>query len=186
LVDEPRGRVDGVTDATVGGSVTVKAPALVAVPASVLVTVTSRAVLAALAEMEMFTLSVVAFVTPTEFTVMPVPEKVTIAPAWKPVPATVRLRLDPLAPVAGDTFVTVGAALIVKQFVHVPVPLSVFVTVTLRAPTVASDAIVTLTVSCVELSRVLLLTVTPVPEKTTVPAYGPFAPPKFVPVTIRL
>jgi len=62
------------------------------------------------------------------------PPKDTVAPATKPVPASVTAVPPALAPLLGVTELTVGAATYVKQPVHVPLCASGFVTVTLAAP----------------------------------------------------
>ena len=72
-------------------------------------------------------------------------------------------------------------ALTVKMPVPVPVPASGLVTVTLRAPVVALPAIVMFAVSEVELTKVVELTVIPVPEKLAV-SHAPLTKP--VPVIV--
>lgn len=63
----------------------------------------------------------------------------------------------------------VGLTFTAKQALHVEVPWSGLVTVTSRAPMVASDAIVTFTVKLLELLNVgVELTVIPVPENEIV------------------
>jgi hypothetical protein len=111
-------------EVTVGPAFTVKQPVQVAVPWSGLVTVTSRAVpVGAPAETEMFAVSWVEDTTVVEFTVIPVPEKLTFVPLANPVPVTVMFWLVapcPLEP--GLAEVTVGPPFTVKQPVQVPVP----------------------------------------------------------------
>jgi hypothetical protein len=77
--------------------------------------------------------------------------------------------------------VTVGAALTVKQLEHVALPASGFVTVTLPAPKVASDATVMFAVTCVDDTKVVEFTVMPDAEKL---AEAPFANP--VPDTVTV
>ena len=65
-------------------------------------------------------------------------------------------------------------ALTVKTPVPVPTPASGLVTVTLRAPVVAEPKMVMLAVSEVALTKVVELTVIPVPEKeATAPETNP-------------
>jgi hypothetical protein len=65
------------------------------------------------------------------------PPRETVAPAPKPVPATLTVVPPALAPLEGDTDVTVGAgAAYVKHAVHVELCASGFVTVTFTAPAV--------------------------------------------------
>src|SRR5919198_295204 len=110
----------------------------------------------------MFAVSCVALTKLVELTVIPVPEKLTAAPLTKPVPLTVMLWLAaPWPRELGLVDVTVGAALTVKQPLHDPVPASGFVTVTSRAPVAAPAVIVMFAVSCVELTKVVELTVIP-------------------------
>ncbi len=69
---------------------------------------------------------------------------------------------------------TVGPALTVKTLVPVPFPVSELVTVTLRAPVDAPEAIVILAVSVVAFTKAVELTVIPVPEKVaTAPLMKP-------------
>ena len=67
----------------------------------------------------------------------------------------------------------------VKQALQEPIPASGFVTVTLRAPVAAPAAIMMFAVSCVELTKVVELTVMPLPEKVTL---APLT--KLVPFTV--
>jgi hypothetical protein len=89
----------------------------------------------------------------------------------------------PLSPELGLVEVTVGAALTVNTFVPVPAPASGLVTVTLRVPVVAPDAIVMFAVSDVALTNVVELTVIPVPEND---ADAPLTKPVPVIVTLWL
>ena len=105
---EPWLRLFGVSEVMVGAGVTVNAPlAVTGVAPSGLVTVTSRAVVAAAPEMLRTTDSVVALVRVTELTVTPEPEKATDdapqVPDTKPVPLTVTVELvTPCGSDAGD------------------------------------------------------------------------------------
>ena len=74
---------------------------------------------------------------------------------------------------------TVGAALTVKTPVPVAFVVSGFATVTLRAPTLAFEAIVTFALTSVELTKLVELTVMPVPENE---AARPVPLSKFVPL----
>jgi hypothetical protein len=117
----------------------------------------------------------------TELTVTPLPENTTVAPDAKFVPATVKFWLvAPCARELGVTEDTVGPAVTVNPPVRVALPPSGFFTVTSRAPVVAFDATLTLTVRLVELLRVTELTVTPLPENVTVTLDA-----KFVPATVK-
>ena len=73
----------------------------------------------------------------------------------------------------------VGPALTVKAPVPVALVVSGFVTVTLRAPVVAPEAIVMFAVTSVALTNVVELTVMPVPENE---AASPAPLSKFVPL----
>jgi hypothetical protein len=120
-LEAPANRAPGETDVTAGLTLTVRAAALVAVPPSVLVTVSERSPVAAVPLMltttvncvaesrvtvsmvmplpESVTVSWVAEPRVTSSTVMPVPENDTSAPSWKTEPVTVRVaafrRLSP-------------------------------------------------------------------------------------------
>jgi hypothetical protein len=75
--------------------------------------------------------------------------------------------------------VTLGAALTEKMPVPVALVVSGFVTVTLRAPVLAFEAIVTFALTSVELTKLVELTVMPVPENE---AARPVPLSKFVPL----
>jgi hypothetical protein len=159
---------------------TVKHPLHEPVPASALVTVTSRAPVVAPAAMVMLAVTWVALLNVVELTVMPVPEKDAFAPLTKLVPVIAMLWLvAPCGRELGLVEDTVGPALTVKHPVHDPTPLSGLVTVTLRAPLVAPPVIEMFATSCVELLNVVEFTVIPVPEND---AAAPFT--KFVPVIV--
>ena len=81
----------------------------------------------------------------------------------------------------GDSDTAAGATVTVNTDDVVDVPPSEFVTVTLRAPTVAFDATATGTVRCVASTNVVLPTVRPVPEIDTVASLS-----KPVPVTVTV
>jgi len=72
----------------------------------------------------------------------------------------------------------VGLPLTVKADASDPLPASVLVTVRVRAPVLAPEAIVTFSFSWVALSKVVELIVMPVPESDTVELLA-----KFVPLT---
>ena len=163
----PSSRDDGVVEVTVGAPLTVKTPVPVPTPASPLVTVTLEAPVVAEPEIVMLAVSVVAFTKVVELTVIPVPENEVArdAPVTNPVPVIVMFWLvAPWPRDAGLVEVTVGAALTVKTLVPVPTPASPLVTVTLEAPVVAEPEIVMLAVSVVAFTKVVELTVIPVPE----------------------
>ena len=104
----------------------------------------------------------------------------TVAPLTKPVPVMVTDKFELFRVwVAGLSEVIVGAALTVNTLVPVPLPASVFNTVTLRAPVVALDVSVMFAVNEVGLLKVVEFTVMPVPENA---ATAPLAKP--VPVIV--
>src|SRR6266511_978776 len=169
---------DGFIEVVVGPVLTVKHPVHDALPVSGFVTVTLRAPVVAPTAIEMFAVTWVALLNVVEFTVMPVPENEALAPLWKPVPViAMSWLIAPWPRELGLVEVTVGRALTVKHPVHDPVPASVLVTVTSRAPVVAPPAMVMLAVTWVALLKVVELTVMPVPEND---AFAPLT--KFVPV----
>jgi hypothetical protein len=176
----------GLVEVTVGAALTVNTPVPVPTPPSGLVTVTLRAPVVAPAAIAMFAVSCVALTNVVELTVIPVPENDAASPVplTKLVPVIVTLKLvAPLSPELGLVEVTVGPALTVNTFVPVPTPPSGLVTVTLRVPVVAPDAIVMFAVSDVALTNVVELTVIPVPEND---ADAPLTKPVPVIVTLWL
>jgi hypothetical protein len=178
----PCPRDAGLVDVTVGAALTVKTLAPVPTPASGFVTVTSRAPVVAFEATVMLAVSEVALTNVVEFTVMPVPENVAAAPETNPVPVIVMFWLAaPWPRELGLVEETVGAALTVNTLVPVAALPSPLVTVTLRAPVVAFDAIVMLALSEVALTNVVELTVIPVPENATA-SDAPLS--KFVPVIV--
>jgi hypothetical protein len=175
----PWPRLLGLVAVTVGPVLTVNMLVPVPTPASELMTVRLRAPVAADGAMLMFPVSEVALLNVTELTVMPVPENVTFAPLTKPVPLMVMFWFDaPWPRPLGLVELTVGPALTVKPFVLVPTPASPFVSVTSRVPTVAVAETVMLAVSCVELTKVVELTVIPFPneEASEAPLTKPLPP----------
>jgi hypothetical protein len=136
----------------------------------VLVTVILRAPVVAPVETLSTTVIVVELVTLVVPTVIPVPEMDTIAPVTKPVPVSVTVcSLVPCPSALGLALVGTGPALIVKQPAHEAAPSIGLLTVTVRAPVAAPDAIVTFTEMEEELLNVVLLTVMPgAGEKLTV------------------
>jgi hypothetical protein len=181
----PRPRELGLAPVTVGAVVvTEKTPVPVPEPPSVFVTVTFRAPVTAVVAMVTLAVSCVELTNDVELTVIPVPEKDTLAPLAKPVPVIVTFWLvAPCASAFGLAEPTVGAASTVKIPWPVPAPASGLVTVTFRLPVAAVAAMVTLAVSCVELTNDVELTVIPVPEKDTL---APLAKPVPVIVTFWL
>ena len=87
--------------------------------------------------------------------------KFTVAPVTKPVPVRVNVKAAPTAVAeVGAIEVSVGAAaaLIVKdRFADVPPPGDGFVTVTVAEPAVAISAAVIAAVTCVALTKVVVL-----------------------------
>ena len=118
----PCPRDAGLVEVTVGRAFTLKQPVQVAVPWSVLVTVTFRAPVVAFPAIVIVAVMFVGVTTLLEFTVIPVPEKPTVAPFAKFVPTTVIVCVTPCGSEEGFVEVTVGAAFTVKQPVQVPVP----------------------------------------------------------------
>jgi hypothetical protein len=134
-------------------------------PASELVTVTLREFAVAFPATVMLAVSDVAETNVVEFTVIPVPEKLVLAPEANPEPLIVMFWLAaPWPRELGLVDATVGAAFTVKQLEHDPTPASGFVTVTLPAPVVAFPATVMLAVSDVAETNVVEFTVMPDPE----------------------
>jgi hypothetical protein len=159
----------GEVEVTVGAALTVKTLVPVPVPPSGLVTLTFPAPVVAFAATVMLAISEVELTNVVEFTVIPVAENAAVAPDTNPVPVIVTVWLvAPWPSEAGLVDVTVGAAFTVKTLAPVPTPPSPLVTVTLRAPVAALEAIVMLAVSEVALTNVVEFTVIPVPENATV------------------
>jgi hypothetical protein len=97
-----------------------------------------------------------------------VDEMLTDAPVMKLVPVRVTGTVAPCAPLGGARAVRVGV--LPPETVKVAAPLVPYgvVTLMLRAPTVALEAMVRVAVICEKLTTVTLLTVTPVEEMLTV------------------
>ena len=152
---------------------TVKTAAPLAPP--VVVTVTLRAPVAAIAEIVRVAVICVALTTVTLLTVMSAVETVTVAPARKFVPVRVTGTVAPWAPLDGAMAVRVGAALLTVKTTAPLVPPAV-VTVTLRAPVAALAEIVRVAVIWVGPTTVMLLTVTPVEETVMVAPAAKLAP----------
>jgi hypothetical protein len=141
-----------VTVGLTTAEVTVKTLA-VTVPASVLVTVTLFEPVVSPAETVTGTVIDVELATVTVPRVMPASPNETVAPVRKPDPERVTVVGPvPCVILLGDAKVSVGAASTVNPFVSEPLSPSGFVAVTVRVPVVALAAIVTLAVSCVELT----------------------------------
>ncbi|HNI36615.1 MAG TPA: hypothetical protein PLV93_14530, partial [Microthrixaceae bacterium] len=157
-----------MTESTLGPAFTVKTEAVV-VPVSGLVTVTLREPVVAVVPIVMFARRRVADTKVVEFTVMPVPGNVTAAPFTKWLPSTSTTWLvAPWPRFEGLVLETTGLGLTVKALFAVTEPESpVFWIVMFRRPVAAVSPIETLTVSCVELFTVTLLTVTPEPLNDT-------------------
>lgn len=172
--------VDNDAKLVIAGPVTTVNVCAPLVPPAV-VTVTLRAPVAAATSTVNVAVSEVPLVTLTLLTVTALPLTLTVvAPAWKFVPVRVMV-CDPLcAPVLGERPVSVGAdGLTVKLWVPL-VPPDV-VTLTVRAPRVAPEAIVKSAVIDVALTTAMLATVTPVPLTAIVAPET-----KFVPVSVTL
>lgn len=113
-------------------------------------------------------------------TVIPVPENDAIAPLAKLAPTTVTFWA--VAPCPSDDGLvddTVGPALTLKHPVHEPDAPPGSVTVTSREPMVADVATETFAVTWLESTKLVELTVIPVPEND---AAAPLT--KLVPVTV--
>jgi hypothetical protein len=125
--------------------------------------------------------SCVPLVTFTLLRVTPLPVTLTVvAPDWKFVPVSVTVCDPPCAPVVGLSDVSVGVGgLTVK--VWVPLVPPAVVTVTVRALSVALDAMVKSAVMDVPLTTDTFATVTPLPLTATL---APVT--KFVPVSVSL
>ena len=163
---------------------TVKTLLPVPVPASGLVTVTLRAPVLAFEAIVMFAVRWPESTKLVELTVMPVPENAALAPLTKPVPVIVMFwLLAPCPRELGLVELTVGPALTVKTLVPVPAPASGLVTVTSRAPVLAFEAIVMFAVRWLESTKLVELTVMPVPENETL---APLAKPVPLIVTLWL
>jgi hypothetical protein len=169
----------GLVDVTFGAETTVKALASEPVPPSELVTVTARAPVLAPDSIEIFVDSSVELTKLVDSTVMPAPNDAP-APPVKPVPLiAIVCLLAPWLRELGLVDATVGGASTVKTPVPVALVVSGFVTVTLRTPVLAFDAIVTFALTSVELTKLVEFTVTPVPENE---AASPVPFSKFVPL----
>lgn len=169
---EPRGRELGFVEATVGvwAVATLKQPAHDPVAPPGLVTVTSRVPAAAPGVTVTLTVKTLLLWKVVELTVIPPPEKAAVAPGRKLAPEMVTSRLvEPWGSELGLVDVTVGgwavdaAGVTVKHPVHDPAGPPGFVTVTVRGPSWASLATVTLASSVVLDWNAVEFTVTPPP-----------------------
>jgi len=125
-----------------------------------------------------FAVMVEAFTTVTCDTVTPVPLTATLAPETKFVPVKVTAAAVPCLPLEGDIETRDGVPALTVKFTVPEVPPEV-VTDTVRAPSVAPDAMVKFAVMVEALTTLTCDTVTPVPLTATV------APDtKFVPVNV--
>src|SRR5665213_1132729 len=122
----------------------------------------------------MVAVRVVALTTVTleALTVVTGPVTLRVAPVTRPVPVKVTWPDPPWDTAGGLAAVTVGAGLIVRQPVQMPVP-----TDTLRAPMAAEVVTVALAVMVVALITETVARVTPVPDTVTL-----FPAVKFVPL----
>src|SRR5436190_11472689 len=111
--------------------------------------------------------------TPEKFSVIPVPENVSRAPFWKPLPFTVNTRSRPRRSEVGVTEVILGAAVTEKPLARVATRPSGAVTVTVRAPSVAVAATVMTAVTRDALFTVNELTVIPAPKAALSPVPNP-------------
>ena len=105
---------DGVVNVTDVGPVTVKHAVHVDVEPPSVVTVTSRAVVAAPGSIVTFTVRLLELFTVTLFTSTPVPENWTSVGSMKPAPATERFQV-PCPRWAGVMTVTLGGTVMVMQ-----------------------------------------------------------------------
>jgi hypothetical protein len=132
--------------------------------------------------MLIFSTSCVLELNVTVLIVIPVPEKLAVAPEAKPVPVTVtRSATCPWKPRTGVMLVRTGGRMVavtLKEFARVADFPSVLVTVNERSPTVADAPIEMLTVKLVaELRTVLLTIMSAVPKLAVIPTL------KFAPTT---
>ena len=116
-----------------------------------------------------------------ETTETPVPDTVVVAPGWKLVPFTDRVRVPFWPSVFGLTDEMVGPP---EPIVRTPLPVLVwpsgFVTVTLWGPE-AAPTVETFSVTWVALVKVTLLTVTPPVTEASIWLNGTAFPPRFEP-----
>src|SRR5262249_46229935 len=135
------------------------------------VTVTFRAPVVAVAEIVMLAVALVALATLTLLTVMPLPKLALVTPWAKFVDWPVRPtdRVAPCLPEFGLIPVSVGVPPVVTvnelSAVAVSVPV---VTVTLRTPVAALDAITMVADALVALATLTLFTVMPAPKLAVV------------------
>lgn len=160
----------GPTAITVGAALTVNAADKLAALPSPLAIVTVRAPVVALGAIVIVAVSCVALTNVVEATVIPAPkDDASCAPLSKPVPWIVTLRLlAPSSPDPGEAEAIVGAGF-TENTDPVAISPSGFVTLTVRAPIAAVEAIVMFAVSCVALRNVVELTVTPAPNDALAP-----------------
>src|SRR5262249_60093417 len=101
----------------------------------------------------------------------PPPGLIVVPPGTKSVRVGVTLTLVFCAPVFGDTLVSLGAGPVIVKVLAALVP-PLVITVTLRAPSVASDAMANVAVIAVRLLALMLLIVTPEPVMAIVVSPG--------------
>lgn len=170
----------GEVDVTTGAGRIVRHPRHMAVPPPE-VTVTSRAPTGAVAVAFTLMDSLVLLTKAVETTVAPVPDTVVVAPDWKLVPFTERVRVPFWPSVFGLTDEMAGPP---APIVTMPLPVLVwpsgFVTVTLWGPE-AAPTVETFNVTCVGLLKVTLLTVTPPVADAPMWLNGTAFPPRFDP-----
>lgn len=178
----PLAPVFGEVDVTTGAGRIVRHPAHV-VEFPPVVTVTSRAPVGAVAAAFTLMDSLVLLTKAVETTVTPVPDTVMVAPDWKLVPFTAKVRVPFWPSALGLTDEIVGPPALaptVRMPLPVPVCPSGFVTVTLWGPATA-PTVETFNVTCVGLLKVTLLTVTPPVTDAAMWLNGTAFPPRFEP-----
>ena len=145
---------------------------------------TSPVPVAAAASIVMFAVTVVLLTKTVEFTVIPAPENETLAPLTKRDPVIVTVWLvAPCGRELGLTDVTADPRFTVNTPIPTPTPVSGFITVTLRAPVAAPEAIVMFATSDALLTNAVEFTVIPEPEND---APAPVTNPEPVIVTFWL
>jgi hypothetical protein len=113
------------------------------------------------------TVSRVAVLNVTLFTVIPVPEMATVAPLTNPDPVMLTVPVNPCGREPGVTVVGLGAAATVKPLFLTRNPPSGLVIVTTRPPVAAFGSTSMLRLIWLGLTTVTLFTVIPLPENAT-------------------
>jgi len=162
----PRRPVAGATEVSVGtgGPTTVKVTVLL-VPPGVVVTLTFRALIVAVAEIASVAVTVASLTTIRLLYVTPVLDTVIAVAPVRPLPLRVTGTLVPRVPELGVIVVSTGPNTVNVCVLLVPPGT---LTLTFLAPSAAVPEIVNVAVIVAEFTIVTALTVTPVPLTTTV------------------